>query len=125
MSQQCPFCSITDEDIILQNNLWFALWDKYPVSKGHLLIIPLRHIISYFDTTMNEKKALLYILDRCKQHLDKSFHPDGYNIGMNLGLAAGQTVMHFHIHVIPRYIDDLADPEGGVRGVIPTKQKYR
>lgn len=123
-SLNCPFCSAKKEDVILQNELWFTKWDKYPVSKGHLLIIPIRHVSSYFDTTKDEKYSLIEIVDDCKRFLDDNFHPDGYNIGINSGKAAGQTVMHLHIHIIPRYYGDMMNPEGGVRGVIPQKRRY-
>ena len=121
----CPFCKVNPEDIVIQNEYWYSRLDKYPVTNGHLLIIPHRHIPSYFDTTEEEKQFLLRIIDDCKQYLDSQFHPDGYNIGINIGEAAGQTVMHLHIHVIPRYKGDVENPKGGVRGVIPSKQRYR
>jgi diadenosine tetraphosphate (Ap4A) HIT family hydrolase len=120
----CPFCDATAEEIVIQNEFWFALWDKYPVSPGHLLLIPFRHIANYFDTTLQEQQALLQILDDAKRFLDEQYQPDGYNIGINVGKAAGQTVMHLHVHVIPRYHGDIGRPEGGVRGVIPSKQQY-
>jgi diadenosine tetraphosphate (Ap4A) HIT family hydrolase len=88
------------------------------------LLIPVRHIASYFDTTPQEKQDLLQILDESKHVLDMKFHPDGYNIGINIGAVAGQTIMHLHVHVIPRYEGDVGHPDGGVRGVIPSKQKY-
>jgi diadenosine tetraphosphate (Ap4A) HIT family hydrolase len=120
----CPFCSLTKERVVLSNKLWFAAWDKYPVNKGHILIIPFRHISSYFDTTDEEKIALLAMIEKCKELLDEKFQPDGYNIGINIGQAAGQTVMHLHIHIIPRYSGDMDKPHGGVRGVIPNKRIY-
>lgn len=123
-SRECPFCDVRSEEIVLQNEFWFTRWDKYPVSPGHLLLIPFRHIASYFDTTLKEKQLLLQILDDCKRFLDAKYHPDGYNIGINIGEAAGQTIMHLHVHVIPRYQHDTPHPEGGVRGVIPSKQHY-
>lgn len=124
-SRECPFCDFDSEEIVVQNALWLARWDKYPVSPGHLLLIPFRHVASYFDTTSQEKQLLLQILDDCKQFLDTHYNPNGYNIGINIGVAAGQTIMHLHIHIIPRYYGDVTHPEGGVRGVIPNKQKYR
>jgi diadenosine tetraphosphate (Ap4A) HIT family hydrolase len=110
--------------MVLSDDLWFAAWDKYPVNKGHILIIPFRHISSYFDTTDEEKIALLAMIEKCKELLDEKFQPDGYNIGINIGQAAGQTVMHLHIHIIPRYSGDMDKPHGGVRGVIPNKRIY-
>ena len=114
----CPFCSNDESELVLRTELWFAMWDKHPVSRGHLLIIPFRHVQSYFETTREEKLGLLEMIDKSKELLDARFKPDGYNIGMNLGEAAGQSVMHFHLHVIPRYKGDSSNPRGGIRGVI-------
>lgn len=88
------------------------------------MIIPRRHIGSFFDTTLEERSALLALLDKTKVDLDKEFAPAGYNIGINDGQAAGQTVMHLHMHLIPRYAGDLPDPRGGVRWVIAEKANY-
>lgn len=123
-SYDCPFCDIHSEEIILQNEFWFTQLDKYPVSPGHLLLISFRHIANYFNITSKEKQLLLQIIDKSKLFLDAKFHPDGYNIGINIGKAAGQTIDHLHVHIIPRYHNDMDYPEGGVRGVIPSKQKY-
>ncbi|ADG81319.1 HIT family protein [Thermincola potens] len=118
----CPFCNRTDQ--ILQNSLAFAIFDKYPVNKGHLLIIPKRHFSNYFDATPEEVHSLWALVEEGKSYLDTNFQPDGYNIGINVGTAAGQTVMHLHIHLIPRYRGDIDNPTGGVRGVIPHKRVY-
>lgn len=118
----CPFCISTES--ILSNDLAYARYDIYPVNKGHLLIVPFRHVSDFFDLTKEEREAVLKLVDEAKVLLDKKYKPDGYNIGVNVGEAAGQTVWHVHVHVIPRYIDDMNDPRGGVRGVIPEKQKY-
>jgi diadenosine tetraphosphate (Ap4A) HIT family hydrolase len=91
---------------------------------GHLLIIPGRHVASVFEATSIEIPDLWNLVCRAKEYLDQKYSPDGYNIGINDGESAGQTVMHLHIHLIPRYRDDMDDPRGGVRGVIPEKQKY-
>ncbi|MCK9278744.1 MAG: HIT family protein, partial [Methanoculleus sp.] len=104
--------------------LCYARYDRYPVSPGHLLLIPFRHVAGPFDATDGEQAALLALVREAKAFLDERFHPDGYNVGVNVGTAAGQTVMHLHVHVIPRYAGDMADPRGGVRGVIPEKRKY-
>jgi diadenosine tetraphosphate (Ap4A) HIT family hydrolase len=120
--EKCPFCVSPEK--ILSNELAYARYDKYPVNEGHLLIIPYRHISSYFDVTPEEKTAIFDLLEEAKVLLDKERKPDGYNIGINVGETAGQTVWHVHIHLIPRYKDDMDDPTGGVRGVIPEKQKY-
>ena len=122
--KQCPFCNPSEKEIVLKNDLCYARYDKYPVNKGHLLIIPFRHFENYFDATKEEKTAFVELIDKAKELLDKEFHPDGYNIGINVGKPAGQTILHLHIHLIPRYKGDMDNPEGGVRGVIPKKQKY-
>ena len=118
----CPFCNPPPEDIVLANTLCYARYDKYPASPGHLLIIPFRHVAGLFDATDAELTALLALAREAKTLLDERFHPDGYNVGVNIGRAAGQTVMH--VHVIPRYAGDMADPRGGVRGAIPEKRVY-
>ena len=120
----CPFCNPPPEDIVLANTLCYARYDKYPVNPGHLLIIPFRHAPTLFDATDAELAALIALAWEAKTLLDDRFHPDGYNVGANVGTAAGQTVMHLHVHVIPRYAGDVADPRGGVRGAIPEKRIY-
>ena len=89
-----------------------------------LLLIPFRHVAGFFDATDGEQAALLALAREAKDFLDERFHPGGYNIGVNVGKIAGQTVMHLHVHVIPRYAGDMADPRGGVRGVIPERRRY-
>jgi diadenosine tetraphosphate (Ap4A) HIT family hydrolase len=118
----CPFCAF--EDAVLRSELAYARFDKYPVTEGHLLILPLRHVATWFEATADERAALLALVDEGKRMLDERHAPDGYNIGINVGVAAGQTVMHLHVHLIPRYRGDVADPRGGVRGVIPQRQHY-
>ncbi|WP_457626588.1 HIT family protein [Persephonella sp.] len=120
----CPFCNPSEKDILLKNELCYARFDKYPVNKGHLLIIPFRHFDNYFDASKEEKLAIIELIDKAKEFLDKEFKPDGYNIGLNVGKTAGQTIMHVHIHIIPRYKGDIEDPTGGVRGVIPERRIY-
>ena len=157
--KSCPFCEIAQGDaggrILGQNKTAFYIYDGYPVSPGHTLIIPKRHIASFFDTTAEEKQDLLALLDVAKTKIspDPSLpkrgantfpslntggansspplkkggeggFPAAFNIGINDGPAAGQTVPHLHIHLIPRYAGDVADPRGGVRWVIPEKAKY-
>jgi diadenosine tetraphosphate (Ap4A) HIT family hydrolase len=126
MSKPLMFGSITVElDRVIQDNaLAYAIFDGYPVTKGHILIIPKRIEASYFKLTIEEQRALLDLLEEMKRYLDVKYHPDGYNVGWNDGEAAGQTILHCHIHLIPRYSGDSEDPRGGVRGVIPHKQKY-
>lgn len=119
----CPFCSAND-DVLLQNSHAYARRDINPVTPGHLLIIPFRHVASYFDTTDQERTALLQLLTASKAWLVKNHAPAGYNIGINVGEVAGQTIPHVHVHLIPRYVGDVDNPRGGVRGVIPAKQAY-
>jgi diadenosine tetraphosphate (Ap4A) HIT family hydrolase len=123
MKHKCPFCK-TDEDILFSNSLIFALFDNCPVSKGHILLITKRHFDNFFEATEDELKAIDDLLKQAKNFIDNKFNPDGYNIGVNCGEVAGQSVMHLHIHLIPRYKGDMENPLGGVRGVIPEKQKY-
>jgi diadenosine tetraphosphate (Ap4A) HIT family hydrolase len=118
----CVFCGELDK--VLENSECYTVYDKFPVNKGHVLIIPKRHFSSYFDATKSELMKFNQMIFEAQKRLDSIFNPDGYNIGINSGEAAGQTVMHTHIHLIPRYTDDVTDPRGGIRGVIPTKQKY-
>ncbi|SEM93371.1 HIT family protein [Lihuaxuella thermophila] len=118
----CVFCSQPNK--ILENDLAFAIYDKYPVNQGHMLIIPKRHVSDYFDLTVMEKQAVDRLLAAARNHLEKHYQPDGYNVGINCGKAAGQTIFHVHVHLIPRYVGDLNDPRGGVRGVIPDKRIY-
>ncbi|NLW91347.1 MAG: HIT family protein [Syntrophomonadaceae bacterium] len=118
----CPFCS--PDQVILSNNLAYAIFDRYPVNEGHMLIIPYRHVVDYWDSSREERQAINDLLEECKVFLDQRFQPDAYNIGVNCGEAAGQTVFHLHIHLIPRYKGDVDNPRGGVRGVIPDKRIY-
>jgi diadenosine tetraphosphate (Ap4A) HIT family hydrolase len=112
------------EEILLDRPLAFAKRDAYPVSKGHALIIPRRHVVSFFDATQAERLAIMDLLDAAKALLDQEHRPDGYNIGINDGAAAGQTVMHLHLHLIPRYAGDAADPRGGIRWIVPAQAEY-
>ena len=98
--------------------------DAFPVSPGHTLVIPLRHVGSFLELGDDERTALLALLDEAKGQLDAEFQPAGYNVGINDGAAAGQTVSHLHIHLIPRYAGDQADPRGGVRWIFPDKADY-
>jgi len=118
----CPFC--TPEKVILENHLAYAKMDEYPVSKGHMLIIPKRHIQDWFSLPKDEKIAMIDLLDEAKKYLDLQFHPDGYNVGINCGETAGQTIFHVHLHLIPRYAGDVPNPRGGVRSVIASKCDY-
>lgn len=122
---ECFFCqSIKNKDCELENKFAVARFDDFPVNDGHLEVIPKRHIEDWWQTTTEEKLAIFELLEEAKKIIDKKYHPDGYNIGMNLGVAAGQSIMHLHIHLIPRYKGDVENPRGGVRGIIPNKQNY-
>jgi len=124
MNKPCLFCALPPERIIDSNDLALVIRDGYPVSPGHTLVIPKRHIGSWFEITPEEQSAMLDLLGRAKAVLEEEFKPDGYNIGINDGPTAGQTVPHLHMHLIPRYKGDLEDPRGGVRWIIPEKAKY-
>ena len=107
------------------NALAFAIRDAYPVTPGHTLVVPRREVATWFDATRAEQVAMLELVDEVKRVLDRGTpRPDGYNVGFNAGEAAGQTVMHLHVHVIPRFRGDVDDPRGGVRHVIPGKGCY-
>jgi len=123
-SAPCPFCTLPLDRIETQNRDFIVIRDGYPISPGHTLIIPKRHISSFFDLSRTEQNSLFYLLETAKDSLDKEFQPDSYNIGINDGAEAGQTVPHLHIHLIPRYKGDQNDPRGGVRWLIPDKAKY-
>ena len=120
----CIFCNPHDGRVVLSNEHGYLRFDSYPVNEGHMLIVPHRHFDSYFDCTADERKSLWLLVEDGKRLVDGKHQPDGYNIGINVGPAAGQSVMHLHIHLIPRYRGDMENPKGGVRGVIPEKQKY-
>lgn len=124
MTRPCPFCSLPLERIIDSNELGMTIRDGFPISLGHTLVIPKRHVGSWFEITKDEQSALFNLLERAKKALQGEFNPDGYNIGINDGPAAGQTVPHLHMHLIPRYKGDQEDPRGGVRWIIPEKAKY-
>jgi diadenosine tetraphosphate (Ap4A) HIT family hydrolase len=120
----CPFCSLPRDRLVLESELALAFRDGYPVSPGHTLVIPKRHVPSWFATTPEEQTTMLKLLDLARIDLDHLHRPAGYNVGINDGRAAGQTVPHLHIHLIPRYEGDRADPRGGVRWVLPDKAAY-
>ena len=120
----CPFCSLPQTRVIDSSPLGLVIRDAFPISPGHTLIIPKRHVGSFFDLEADERAELLALLCQAKVVADKEFSPQGYNIGINDGAAAGQTVPHLHLHLIPRFEGDLPDPRGGVRWVIPEKAKY-
>ena len=121
----CPFCNPeTDIELIVESATAYSMFDKYPVNKGHALIIPKKHCDNYFSLTFKEQSACMFMLNMVKQIVAKRYNPDGFNIGINIGETAGQTIPHVHIHLIPRYKGDVKEPRGGVRGVIPEKRNY-
>lgn len=132
--ENCFFCKLREGKIvgkakepskyILENELALGRFDDFPVSTGHMEFITKRHVATFFETTENEKLAIFELIDNAKKMLDDKYHPDGYNIGMNCGVCAGQSVMHVHVHLMPRYKGDVENPRGGVRGIIPEKQNY-
>lgn len=123
--ESCPFCeNLSDRRIIVESTMAFAIFDNFPVNPGHTLIIPKRHIAIYFELSQAEQQACWELLNEVKKVLDLEFNPHAYNIGINVGEIAGQTVSHVHLHLIPRYSNDVENPRGGVRGVIPGKQHY-
>ena len=124
MSKPCPFCTLPKERVIDSNHHGMVIRDGFPISHGHTLVIPNRHIGSFFELSPDERQSLLDLLDNAKLVLDSELKPDGYNIGINDGPSAGQTVPHLHIHLIPRYNGDQTDPRGGVRWIIPEKADY-
>ena len=122
--EKCPFCNPVAGDILVENNLCYAIWDRFPVNKGHLLIIPFRHTPDFFSLTPDEMEAVLALVHECRGVVEEKFSPDGYNIGFNIGIAAGQTVLHCHCHMIPRFVGDVVNPRGGVRRVVPGREGY-
>jgi len=121
---QCPFCDLDSDRIWLENEFGRAVWDGFPISKGHTLVVPKFHIPSFHDLKPEVQLALWKLVGEVRKRLNKDLSPDGFNIGLNDGEAAGQTVMHAHIHVIPRWNGDVPDPRGGVRWIIPDKARY-
>ncbi len=120
----CPFCSMPPDRIVDRTELAVVIRDAFPVSPGHTLVIPVRHVGSLFETTDAERSDCLALLDRARRVLAGELQPAGYNIGINDGKAAGQTVPHLHIHLIPRYAGDQPDPRGGVRWIFPERARY-
>jgi ATP adenylyltransferase len=123
--QACPFCSLKhSERVFHRDALIDVFWDGFPVAPGHALVVPRRHVAGWFDATPDEQAALVHGLDVARAAVLERYRPDGFNVGINIGEAAGQTVFHLHVHLIPRYLGDVPDPRGGVRNVIPAKARY-
>jgi len=109
---------------MIEGKYGFAAWDRHPASEGHFLVMPYRHFSDYFDINDEEREELWRLVAEGKKIADEKHNPDGYNIGINVGKWAGQSIPHLHIHVIPRYKGDVENPKGGVRGVIPQNKLY-
>lgn len=124
----CFFCDVAHyskpAEIVAEYEYCYVMKDQFPVNEGHLLIVSKEHVENWFTASFETKEEILNVIDEMRIYLDTNYHPNGYNIGMNCRLAGGQTVMHLHVHLIPRYTGDVESPRGGVRGVIPSKQKY-
>jgi diadenosine tetraphosphate (Ap4A) HIT family hydrolase len=120
----CPFCNLSSQRIVIEGIAAMALWDSYPLNPGHVLIVPLRHVASWFELTLVEREAMLRLADDARRIVIEKHRPDAFNLGLNDGAAAGQTVPHVHLHLIPRYRDDVPDPRGGVRWIIPERARY-
>ena len=120
----CPFCLPESEKIFIRKDLCRCWWDDYPLSPGHALVIPTRHIETWFEATDKEKAEIIGVIDLVKIAIEREHQPTAYNIGMNSGRDAGQTVPHLHVHVIPRYPSDVADPRGGIRNILPAKARW-
>ena len=121
----CAFCELPQDRVVGSHELAYAVRDRYPVTDGHTLVIPKRHVADYFDLYQPERNAIEQLLHECQQKLrtlDASIN--GFNIGANSGQSAGQTIFHVHVHLIPRRTGDVENPRGGVRGVIPERQDY-
>ncbi len=120
----CPFCTLPADRIVASNELAVVIRDGFPISPGHTLIIPKRHHGSFFEATADERNSMLALLDQARREIATELSPDGFNIGINDGAAAGQTVPHLHIHLIPRFTGDCEDPRGGVRWIMPERARY-
>ena len=120
----CPFCAIDPQRIAFEHTLLIAIWDAFPVNEGHLLIVPRAHKPDWAALTAAERSAIWSAITDAQALIADRFHPQGFNVGFNEGTAAGQTIFHFHLHVIPRYDGDVVDPRGGVRGVVPERGNY-
>ena len=120
----CPFCNVQADRVWAENDKAVAFYDGYPLSEGHTLVVPRKHVASLFDLSIDEQMEVWRLVAEVRADLAMRFGPDGFNIGLNDGKAAGQTVSHAHIHVIPRHIGDVPDPRGGVRWIIPEKAQY-
>ena len=124
MSARCPFCHPDPSRIFHASARVTGVWDAYPLNPGHALLVPNRHIGRWFEATPEEQAALVSAIEQARAAIEKKHSPQGYNIGFNDRAAGGQTVGHLHLHVIPRYAGDVADPRGGIRNIIPARAAY-
>ena len=122
--KNCPFCSPSLARIVIESPVAMGLWDSYPLNPGHVLIVPRRHFASWFEATAAERDEMLRLTDDARRIVIERHLPDGFNLGINDGAAAGQTIPHLHLHLIPRYRGDIPDPRGGVRSIIPDRAAY-
>ena len=120
----CPFCAVARARIAFESPLVVGLWDGFPITDGHGLVVPRRHVASWFDATADEQAALMAGAATLRALVIARGPVDGFNLGINDGAAAGQTVPHLHVHVIPRRVGDVDDPRGGVRWVVPARARY-
>jgi diadenosine tetraphosphate (Ap4A) HIT family hydrolase len=118
-ADDCELCQ--PESVLLESSVAYVRYDSNSLSRGHVLVVPRRHVASYFEMTFEEKTEVLALLDRAQSAITADHAPDGYNIGVNIGRAAGQNRMHVHVHLIPRYRGDVVDPSGGIRCVLSKK----
>jgi diadenosine tetraphosphate (Ap4A) HIT family hydrolase len=118
--EACELCTLND--VVLESDLAYVRYDNHSLSRGHVLVIPQRHVASFFEMTTDEQHAVLSLINEAKRFIDREFSPDGYNIGVNIGKAGGQSRMHVHVHLIPRYLGDVPDPKGGIRAVLARKR---
>lgn len=124
-NSNCPFCHPDNErELIVESATAYAIYDKFPVNNGHALVIPKKHCTDYFDLTFKEQSACVFMLNKVKQVISETYNPDGFNVGVNVSSAAGQTVPHVHIHLIPRYNGDVKNPRGGIRNIINSRGDY-
>jgi len=124
METQCPFCTLPKERVWLESKDSLAILDAFPLTPGHTLVIPRRHVLSVFELPEEQLHDLVAVVAKVRKVLKAKYHPDGFNIGINDGAAAGQTVAHAHIHIVPRRKGDVPDPRGGIRWIMPQKAKY-
>jgi ATP adenylyltransferase len=121
---KCIFCDWSSREILVEDEHAVAFFDAFPVNPGHVLIVPKKHVADYFDLEPALQQACMKLLNQAKVLIQERYNPEGFNIGINAGAAAGQTIFHVHLHLIPRYLGDMPDPRGGVRGVIPDRRSY-